>query len=439
MVAAGSGQRFGGDTPKQFLQLGGKPVVLHALSPFLDLKATGQITDIIVVVPEKHLKQTQSLMEQATPQTNSKVITCITGGKDRRDSVLNALKHLQSLQKPPDFVLIHDAARPLTPKAVFERVIQALQSGAIAAIPTLAVADTLRRWDDKGNTNTVPRDKLFQVQTPQGFDFTALFTAHTHAATQGETVTDDAALLEQSGISIIGVAGDFKAMKLTHPEDLALLETFLDTQTSRHRHTGVGQYPVTTAGMDSGIRQSDDCGKDSAYTPTVAPNEHITKKPTPRVGMGFDVHAFGKAGDKDHIILCGVKIPHTSGMVGHSDADVALHALTDALLGALALGDIGQHFPPSDPQWKGANSSIFLKFALEKLWAEGGNLHNIDLTIIAESPKLSPHREAMLDSLSALTHLPKTAIGLKATTTEKLGFTGRGEGIAVQAVVMLEI
>jgi 2-C-methyl-D-erythritol 4-phosphate cytidylyltransferase/2-C-methyl-D-erythritol 2,4-cyclodiphosphate synthase len=286
----------------------------------------------------------------------------------------------------PDQVLIHDAARPFVGHDVITRVIDALgtHAGAIAAEP---VTDTLKRASAAGTiAETVDRGGLWRAQTPQGFRFAPILEAHRRAAGEGrEDFTDDASLAEWAGIEVALVRGSSRNMKITHAEDLAMAETLL------------------TADLGS---------------------------LEPRIGTGFDVHRFGPG---DHVWLGGVRMAHTAGLVGHSDADVVLHALTDALLGAIGDGDIGAHFPPSDPKWKGAASRIFVEDAAARVAALGGRIANVDITLLCEAPRIGPHRDAMRASISRMLAIDVSRVGVKATTTEGLGFTGRGEGLAAMA------
>lgn len=309
-------------------------------------------------------------------------IELVAGGATRTDSVKAGLARLAA--DPPDLVLIHDAARPFLPRRVVEEVCAALAK-ADGAAPALAVADTLKRRDAVGAVATVDRDQLFRVQTPQGFRFARLMDA---LARFGEaSATDDLALIEAAGGRVVLTPGDPMLFKLTYPEDFDMAERLADAA-------------------------------------------RIT-----RVGQGFDAHRFGPG---DRVWLCGVEIAHSRGLIGHSDADAALHALTDALLGAVGEGDIGDHFPPTDPRWKGAPSHLFLTHALERVVERGGRLVNVDVTLICERPKIKPHREAMRHNLAALLRLPLDRISVKATTTEGMGFAGREEGLAAQALVAVE-
>lgn len=306
-----------------------------------------------------------------------------TGGATRRASVLNGLEHLARTGTTPHHVLIHDAARATLPSAVVRDVLGALADGAPAAAPALPVSDAL--WTGHGGavTGTQDRTGLYAAQTPQGFDFAAILAAH--RAHPGEAA-DDVAVARAAGLPVTITAGHADNLKITHPGDI--------DRASR----------ILGARMDI------------------------------RTGTGFDVHRFGPG---DHCMLCGVAVPHDRGLQGHSDADVGLHALADAIYGALAEGDIGRHFPPSDPQWKGAESHVFLRHAARLAADKGFQISNMDVTFLCERPKIGPHAEAMRAALSEITGVALSRISVKATTTERLGFTGREEGIAAQTVVTL--
>ncbi|HET8613828.1 MAG TPA: bifunctional 2-C-methyl-D-erythritol 4-phosphate cytidylyltransferase/2-C-methyl-D-erythritol 2,4-cyclodiphosphate synthase, partial [Sphingomonas sp.] len=307
------------------------------------------------------------------------------GGATRRESVRNGLEAIAAAGGAA-LVLIHDAARPFLPAAVIDRLLAALESQP-GAVPVLPVVDTLVRADDGTLGDTVSREGLARVQTPQAFRFDSILAAHRGWRGEAEP-TDDAQVARATGLSVAAVPGDAMLEKLTHEADLATADARL------------------SAAMTS------------------------------RVGMGFDVHAFAPG---DHIMLCGLRIPHDRSLAGHSDADVGLHAVTDALLGAIADGDIGSHFPPSDPRWKGADSAAFLEHAAALVTARGGRIGHIDLTIICEAPKIGPHRERMRERIAGLLRLPLARISIKATTTERLGFTGREEGMAAQAVATIRM
>jgi 2-C-methyl-D-erythritol 4-phosphate cytidylyltransferase/2-C-methyl-D-erythritol 2,4-cyclodiphosphate synthase len=300
----------------------------------------------------------------------------VTGGEERQESVRLGLESLQALQ--PDKVLIHDGARPLVDAATIERTLAALDGNAavVAAIP---VADTVKRVAEGRIVETLDRVGLWRAQTPQGFRFDAILAAHRDAA--GMRLTDDAAVAERAGLAVALVRGHEDNVKITEPQDLARAARLLGL-------------------------------------------------PDVRVGNGFDVHRFGPG---DAVTLCGVRVPHDAGLVGHSDADVGLHALTDALLGAIGAGDIGQHFPPTDPRWKGADSATFLIAARDLVRQRGGLIRHVDVTLVCERPKVAPHRAAMTERIAALLEIAADRISVKATTTEGLGFTGRREGIAAQA------
>jgi 2-C-methyl-D-erythritol 4-phosphate cytidylyltransferase / 2-C-methyl-D-erythritol 2,4-cyclodiphosphate synthase len=368
LVAAGSGSRVGGAVPKQFLLLGGKPVLIWSLKALLQCE---DIAAIAVVVSASE----RNRAADALPSDPRIVI--VEGGAERTDSVRAGLHALdgRGLEK----VLIHDAARPGLSVGVVRELLAALEK-ADAAAPALPIADALK--DARGILRTIDRSGLVCVQTPQAFRFDLIRAAIAGAS----SAVDDLALVEAAGARIELTPGRRELMKITHPEDLAIAEKLLVGQTSM------------------------------------------------RVGTGFDVHGF-VAGDS--VVICGIRIPHTKKLEGHSDADVGWHALTDAILGAAALGDIGDHFPPSDPKWKNANSLLFLQHAAKLAGDRGLRVVNADITLMCEKPKISPHREAMRAKTAEALAIPLDAVSVKATTTEKLGFLGREEGVAAQAVVLL--
>ncbi len=366
IVAAGSGSRFGGDIPKQYQLLGGKPILQYSLDTLAQ-----QVDQVVVVTGAGHARWLQHIQ---FPENARQVV----GGATRQASVLVGLQTLAA--QSPQHVLIHDAARPFITTALIQRLLAAQQKH-VAVLPVVAVADTLKSADNGLVAATVSRDGLYAAQTPQGFHFKKILAAH--AQFQDVAATDDAALAEMAGMPVTMVEGEKRNFKITTAEDMIMANALLPQQI--------------------------------------------------RIGQGFDVHAFG---DGNHVTLCGVKIPHNQGLQGHSDADVALHALADALLGSMALGDIGVHFPPSDPQWRGADSRVFLRHAKDLLDARGAVIQNVDVTIIAEAPKILPHRAAMQAVLMADLGLALDQVSIKGTTTEGLGFTGRREGIAAQAVVL---
>jgi len=367
LVAAGSGSRFGAETPKQFLTIAGKTVIRHAaeaLSAYVDvLQPVGEAEPIAAAL-------------LGVPRC----LPAIPGGATRQDSVRAGLEALASHE--PDVVLVHDAARPVIPPGTIPALLAALKESP-GAIPGAPVADTLKRVVRGVITETVPRTELFRAQTPQAFRFGALLAAHRSGLTGA---TDDASLLEASGGSVEVVPGSDDNIKLTYPDDLVRLERIM-------------------------------------AVPFV-----------PRVGTGFDVHVL-ESGRK--LFLCGVQVPFERGLAGHSDADVGIHALCDAIYGALAEGDIGRHFPPSEATWKDADSARFLSHAAERIAARGARLVNADVTLICERPKITPYAPVMIDRLAGLLGVDRTCVSVKATTTERLGFAGRGEGIAAQAVVSI--
>jgi 2-C-methyl-D-erythritol 4-phosphate cytidylyltransferase / 2-C-methyl-D-erythritol 2,4-cyclodiphosphate synthase len=367
LVAAGSGTRFGAETPKQFLSLGGRPVLRHAAETLVE-----------------HVGMLQPVGDKAPIEAaleGLRHLPPVPGGATRQQSVHAGLEALGA--DAPDVVLVHDAARPLIPPGTIPALLAALEH-APGAIPAIPVADTLKRVVDGVITATAPRDGLYRAQTPQAFRFPILLAAH-RAGTAG-AATDDASLLEAAGLTVAIVPGSEDNIKLTWPEDLRRLER----------------------AMFGGL--------------------------IPRVGTGFDVHVL-EAGRK--LVLCGVPIEYDKGLAGHSDADVGIHALCDAIYGALAEGDIGRHFPPSESAWKDADSARFLCHAAGRIAARQGMLANADVTLICERPKIAPHAGAMTARLAAILGVDPARISVKATTTERLGFTGRGEGIAAQAVATI--
>ncbi|MEO3430104.1 bifunctional 2-C-methyl-D-erythritol 4-phosphate cytidylyltransferase/2-C-methyl-D-erythritol 2,4-cyclodiphosphate synthase [Pelagibius sp. CAU 1746] len=379
IVAAGRGQRFGGSLPKQYATLAGVPLLRHTLRAFTAHPAIGRVRAVIHPDDRDLYDAAAEGLCLAEP---------VAGGASRQESVLRGLESLA--EEAPARVLIHDGARPFVSAAVIDRVLAALEDspGAIAALP---VVDTLKRDREGHIAGTQDRSGLWGAQTPQGFRYAEILAAH-RAAT-GEELTDDAAVAERAGLEVALVEGSRENIKVTSQDDLRTAEHWL--------RGAPGQVGAET-----------------------------------RVGQGFDVHAFGPG---DHVTLCGVRIDHDAGLVGHSDADVGLHALTDAILGALGAGDIGSHFPPSDPQWKGAESGRFIRHARDLVAARGGRILHLDVTLICERPKVGPHRGAMVARVAELLDLPAERVSVKATTTEKLGFTGRGEGIAAQAAATLAL
>ncbi len=374
VVAAGRGRRVGGEVPKQYQPLDGAPLLRRTLGAFLSHPAVDRVR--AVIHPDDG-----ALFETASRGLD--VMDPVTGGATRQDSVRLGLESLESLR--PGRVLIHDAARPFVDAATIFRVLEALDTHP-GAIPALPVSDTLKRGEDGLVGGTVERDGLWRAQTPQGFRFADILAAHRRAA--GSALTDDAAVAEAAGLEVALVAGSADNLKITTDEDLRRAQ-----------------------GHDEGGSQ--------------------TRTGQTRSGMGFDVHRFGPG---DHVMLCGIAVPHGFGLEGHSDADVALHAITDAVLGAIGAGDIGTHFPPGEAQWKDAPSSLFLEKAAELVSGMGGAIANVDVTVICEAPRIGPHRAAMTARLAEILGLAEDRVSVKGTTSEGLGFTGRGEGIAAQAI-----
>ena len=378
IVAAGRGTRVAGPVPKQYAQLGGTSVLARTLGVLLEHPAI-DVGVVAIAEPDR------ARYEAAVAGGHPKLAPPVLGGATRQRSVLNGLRALAPLS--PSSVLIHDAARPFVTPDIVDRVLAALQRspGAIAAVP---LADTLKRaGHDSRIEATLDRVGLWRAQTPQGFRFNAILQAHEAALAAGrEDLTDDAAVAEWAGLPVELVEGSEANVKLTTAEDLARAARAVGTAP-----TGAGEV---------------------------------------RTGQGFDVHRFAAG---DHVWLCGVRIPHARALEGHSDADVGLHALTDALLGAIGDGDIGQHFPNTDPRWRGAASHVFLADAARRVHARGGAVSNVDVTLLCESPKIAPHREAMRARIAEILKLDISRVAVKATTTEGLGFTGRREGIAAMA------
>jgi 2-C-methyl-D-erythritol 4-phosphate cytidylyltransferase/2-C-methyl-D-erythritol 2,4-cyclodiphosphate synthase len=378
IVAGGRGSRFGGPLPKQYALFEGQPVLRRTLAVFRAAPGIDRIQVVIGPGDEAHYAAAAAGMDLPSP---------VQGGASRQHSVLNGLEALAA--EPPDLVAIHDAARPFVRPADIAACLKILTTpsvdGAVLGVP---LADTLKRVDDGGAiSETVPRARLWRAQTPQVFRFPALLAAHRAAASLGAddatALTDDAAVAERAGLRVVMVAGHDDNRKITTDQDLQQATT-METRTA----------------------------------------------------LGFDVHGFGPG---NAVMLGGVAIPHAQALAGHSDADVALHALTDAVLGAVGAGDIGKHFPPSDPQWRGASSDRFLRHAVGLLEAAGGRIVHLDLTLICEAPRIGPHRDAMVDSIARIAGIARDRVSVKATTTEGLGFTGRREGIAAQAVATVEV
>jgi 2-C-methyl-D-erythritol 4-phosphate cytidylyltransferase/2-C-methyl-D-erythritol 2,4-cyclodiphosphate synthase len=379
VVAAGRGVRAGGDLPKQFRNIGGETALHRALVSFLEAPNVSLVQPVIRAEDAERVRALTGALDILAP---------VFGGTTRQASVRAGLEAL--LPRSPDIVLVHDAARPFASAGLIGRAIAAVQKTG-AAIPVLPVTDTVKRVDDAGTVEaTLDRSALRLVQTPQAFAFPTLLEAHRRAAAQGrDDFTDDAALAEWAGMKVTVFAGEPGNIKLTTADDF--------TRAEAAQSAALGDV---------------------------------------RTGSGLDVHAFAPG---DHVTLGGIRIPHSHTLTGHSDADVALHALTDAILGALADGDIGVHFPPSDPQWRGASSDRFLTFAVDRVRARRGRIAHLDLTIVCEAPRIGEHRDRMRATIANLAGISIDRVGVKATTSEKLGFTGRGEGIVAYATATIRL
>lgn len=380
IVAAGRGERAGShaEGPKQYRRIGGRPVISHTLDLFVNWQPARRI---VVVIHPDDAALFEMARENALPAGDR--LTVVYGGATRQQSVLAGLEVLA--KDEISHVLIQDAVRPFVEPAILERTLAALSHGARAVLPAVAVADTLKRADANGNVaETVSRSGLFAAQTPQSFHFATILEAHRRAAASGRTdFTDDGSIAEWAGVRVHLVEGSAGNVKLTLQKDIAMADQRLS----------------------HGL-------------------------PDVRTGNGYDVHQLVEG---DGVTLCGLFIPHDQKLSGHSDADVALHALTDALLATCGAGDIGDHFPPSDMQWKGAASRIFLEHAASIVRAKGGTIMNADVSLIAEAPKVGPHRDAMRQNLSDFLGISIDRCSVKATTNEKIGFIGRREGIAAIA------
>lgn len=379
IVAAGRGLRAGSGGPKQYRSIGGRTVIARAMAPFCTH------AEIATVQPVLNPDDSEIFADAVRGLVH---LAPVSGGATRQASVRAGLEALAA--DPPDVVLIHDAARAFVTPAVISRAIAAAARTG-AAIPVVPVTDTIKHVGATGEVDATPdRAQLRIAQTPQAFHFATILEAHRRAAHEGrDDFTDDAAIAEWAGLTVATFEGDLANMKLTTPEDFAREEARLAA--------ALGDI---------------------------------------RTGTGFDVHAFG---DGDHLMLCGVRVPHNRGFLAHSDGDVGLHALVDAILGALADGDIGSHFPPSDPKWKGAASDQFLVHAMELVAARGGRVAHLEVTLICETPKIGPLRETMRARIAEIAKLPVSRVAVKATTTERLGFTGRQEGIAATASATIRL
>lgn len=379
VVAAGRGLRAGAGGPKQYRSIGGQTVIFRAMEPFC------RHAQVFAVQPVLHPDDTAMFNAACDGLVHAPPTP---GGATRQQSVHAGLEAIAP--QKPDIVLIHDAARPFVSQALISRAIDAVARTG-AAIPAIAVADTIKLVNGSGDVEATPeRARLRIAQTPQVFRFDAILEAHRRAARERRNdFTDDAALAEWAGLTVTTFEGDVANMKLTTPEDFVREEARL-------------------ASLLGDVR----------------------------TGTGYDVHAFGPG---DHVMICGVRVPHSKGFLAHSDGDVGLHALVDAILGALADGDIGSHFPPSDMKWKGASSDQFLKYAVERVTARGGRIANLEVTLICERPKIGPLRDQMRARIVEITGVNISRIAVKATTSEKLGFTGREEGIAATASATIRL
>ena len=379
VVAAGRGTRAAGALPKQYRKILGVPVITRALSTLIRHPDVGVVQPVIHPADAELYRAAAEGLDLLPP---------VGGGETRQASVRSALEAMEPYD--PEIVLVHDAARPFASEMLITRAIAAVRERS-AAVPVIAVTDTIKRVDARGVVAGTPdREALRLVQTPQAFRFRTLLDAHRKArATGRDDFTDDAALAEWAGIEVATFDGETGNVKLTSSEDFARAEAW-----------------------------------------------SVFASADVRTGFGFDVHQFAPG---DHVMLGGIRIPYERGLSGHSDADVVLHALVDAILGALVEGDIGVHFPPTDPQWRGASSDRFLAFAVERVRSRAGQIAHLDVTIVCEAPRIGPVRDAMRGRIADIAAIPADRVAVKATTTEKMGFTGRGEGIAAFATATLRL
>jgi 2-C-methyl-D-erythritol 4-phosphate cytidylyltransferase/2-C-methyl-D-erythritol 2,4-cyclodiphosphate synthase len=378
LVAAGRGLRAGAGGPKQYRTVGGRTVIHRALAAF------AQHPEIAIVQP---VVNPDDITVFNAAVSDLRYAAPVNGGATRQGSVLAGLEAL--VPHKPDIVLIHDAARPfVSPEVISRAIVAANKTGA--AIPVVPVTDTIKQVTDSGDIIATPERAALRIaQTPQTFKFDVILDAHRRAARERSDFTDDAAIAEWAGLTVTTFEGDVANMKLTTPEDFVREEARLAA--------ALGDI---------------------------------------RTGTGYDVHAFGEG---DHVWLCGLRVPHNKGFLAHSDGDVGLHALVDAILGALADGDIGSHFPPSDMKWKGASSDQFLQYAIERVTARGGWVANLEVTMICERPKIGPLRDQMRARIAEISGVDISRIAVKATTSERLGFTGREEGIAATASATIRL
>ena len=376
LVAAGKGARFGGDTPKQYQKFGGKAVLLHTL----DAARNADLFDEIIIVIAPGDEVIHNMIGDYDPAPR-----LAKGGQTRTDSVKAGLAALKDA--PPDYVFIHDAARPFVSAALLTSLLEAL-GDSDAAVPVIPVVDAVKSFKGGVIGADLDRQEMRAVQTPQAFNYSKILSAFENLEPNA-SFADDIAIARNAGLKISTIDGEASNFKITYPEDLKRAQNMIS--------------------------------KNSHYT---------------ACGQGFDVHRIEPG---NSLWLCGVEIPAGFSLKGHSDADVGLHALTDALLGAIAEGDIGDHFPPSDPKWRGASSDQFLDFARNKVSERQGRINNVDITLVCEKPKIKPHRSAMRNKVAEILRIPVTRVSIKATTTEKLGFTGRAEGIAAFAAANIEL
>ncbi len=372
IVAAGRGTRIGGDIPKQYRTVGGKPMLAWSLDTF----ASHPVVDLIQVVIDRN---DRTRFDEVA--AGRELLSPVIGGTTRQESVRNGLLELKP--HAAEFVLIHDAARPFVQAQLLDRLIDALKAGSRGVIPVLPVADTVKICENSLVTQTLDRSKLFRAQTPQGFRYNEILDAH--LASRRNDLTDDSMLAEEAGIPVTTIDGDDGNFKVTVPRDL------------QHR----------------------------------SEQGHVLET---RVGTGFDVHAFAPG---DHVTLCGVKIEHNRSLAGDTDADVGLHVLTDAILGALAEGDLGSNFGTGDPYWQGRASDELVNAAMEHVHRRGARITNVDVTLICQEPRLSRHQTAMKNRIAEIIDIDLSRVNVKVTSTDRLGFTGRAEGIAGQAVVTI--
>jgi 2-C-methyl-D-erythritol 4-phosphate cytidylyltransferase/2-C-methyl-D-erythritol 2,4-cyclodiphosphate synthase len=389
VVAAGRGSRAGEGSPKQYRVLAGRSVLARTLEAFGGHPA---VTRILCAIHPADRDLYEAAIAELDAASRAKMLEPVDGGATRQISVAKAVATLASAEASDAICLVHDAARPFVGAALISRAISAAQQHG-AAIPGLAVTDTVKRVGSDGAVlETLDRGTLRSVQTPQAFHLSRLADAHRRAAAAGQDAfTDDGQLVEWTGAAVHVFDGDGGNVKLTNPRDF---------EEAERRLAGKGTSMIT------------------------------------RVGTGFDVHAFTEG---DHVWLGGLKIPHDKGVLAHSDGDVVLHALTDALLGAVGCGDIGTHFPPSDPQWKGASSDRFLAHAAHEVRSRGGKIDHLDVTVLCERPRVGAHREPMRERIAAIVAIPVENVSIKATTTERMGFTGREEGLAAQAAATIRM